>query len=377
MAEAGSPKAEEPAESKPDAPAPDAPGAAAKLLPPLQHPLSRKFAIPFSGACAGLAVVYFAVTFLGSASDGSPSVEIRLEPAKQLASDAGPAVPASSFLPARKVAGQLVADPELIDDSFEGPLPKISAAGRAPMTAYAMPVDKNDKRPKVAVVISGLGIGMAATDLALKTLPPQVTLAFVPYGQSLQSEVDRARGAGHEVLLQVPMEPFDFPNSDPGPHALLVNATAEENMRRFNWAMSRFTGYAGYTNLLGARFLGEAGAIEPVLAEGAKRGLMFFDNGASTRSLASTAARHANATIATGTLALDDIQSAAAIDTKLVQLETQAKRDGFAIGTGQLYPVTVNRVADWAMNAGARGILVVPVSALAGKPDAMASASAR
>ena len=33
--------------------------------------------------------------------------------------------------------------------------------------------------------------------------------------------VARAREAGHEVLLEVPMEPFDYPDNDPGPQTLL------------------------------------------------------------------------------------------------------------------------------------------------------------
>jgi uncharacterized protein len=336
----------------------------------------RPLAIGLISICAVLAVLMLAVAILGSASDGSPTVSIRLSSSMRNANP-GSGTRAASFLASRSISGHLVADPELIEDSFEGPLPRRAANGREPMSAYAMPIDRNDRRPKIAIVIGGLGVGAAATDLALNTLPPQITLGFVPYAQNLQSNADRARGTGHELLLQVPMEPFDFPNSDPGPHALLVSAAADENIRRFRWAMSRFTGYAGFSNLLGARFLGEAGAIEPVLAEGAKRGILFFDTGASARSLAGTAARHVSAAIATGTLTLDEVQSAAAIDNKLVQLEAQARADGFAIGVGSSYPVTIDRVARWAESAGSRGLLAVPVSALAAKPGASASASSR
>jgi hypothetical protein len=242
---------------------------------------------------------------------------------------------------------------------------------------YAQAFDRNGKRPKIAVVIQGLGVGTQATELALKTLPPPVTLAFVPFTTDVQAIVDKARGLGHEVLLQVPMEPADFPDSDPGPHALLVRASAEENIKRLNWAMSRFTGYVGIANLLGGRFLGEMGAIEPVLAEASKRGLLFFDDGTTSRSLSATAARHANVTIATGTLVLDTVQTPAAIDNKLVQLEAQATRDGFAIGVASLYPVTMTRVGQWAGNASARGFELVPITALAAKPQATASASAQ
>ena len=322
-------------------------------------------AIACFAVCIAFTTFVVAVTYFGSSADGSPSVTLRINSLTLTAS--GP-MPSSPYLAPRSVTGNLVSDPALIEDTPEGPLPVIAPDGRTAMAAYAMPFDRNDKRPKIAIVVGGLGVSDSATDAALAALPPQVTLAFAPFAKNPQAAVDKARGIGHEVLLQVPMEPFDFPDSDPGPHALLVAASADENVRRLDWAMSRFTGYVGVSNLLGARFLGEAGAIEPVLGEASKRGLMFFDTGASARSLAATAARHANATMATGTVTLDEVQTPNAIDAKLVALEKQAKQDGSAIGVGSLYPVTVARIDEWMAGVSQRGFLIVPLTALAAKP---------
>src|SRR5215471_2904762 len=255
---------------------------------------------------------------------------------------------ADSFIGARKLAGQLIADPALIEDSAVGPLPKMDASGRTPMTAYAQSFDATTKRPRIAIVIGGLDVGAANTKRALTDLPPQVTLAFSPFAPDAQDYVDRAREAGHEVLVEVPMEPFDFPESDPGHHALLVAASAEENIRRLNWAMSRFTGYVGITNRLGGRFLGEENAIMPVLGETSRRGLLFFDNGANSSSLALTGARHVNAPIATGSLTVDAIQTKESVDAKLAELEADARRNGATIGVGSVYPITIARVAAWA-----------------------------
>jgi polysaccharide deacetylase 2 family uncharacterized protein YibQ len=335
----------------------------------------RALLIGCIGVVALLAAGAGAVTLVGAASDGGPKVSLKLTAFARAPTESGGRAP--SFVNTRAVGGNLVADPLLIEDTSEGPLPVIAPDGRTPMTVYAQAFDRNGKRPKIAIVIQGLGVGTQATELALKTLPPPATLAFVPFAADVQAIVDKARGLGHEVLLQVPMEPADFPDSDPGPHALLVGASAQENIKRLNWAMSRFTGYVGIANLLGGRFLGEMGAIEPVLAEAGKRGLMFFDDGATSRSLSGTAARHANTTMAAGTLVLDMVQTPAAIDNKLVQLEAQATRDGFAIGVASLYPVTMTRVAQWAGNASARGFELVPITALAAKPQATASASAQ
>jgi polysaccharide deacetylase 2 family uncharacterized protein YibQ len=316
-----------------------------------------------------------AITYFGSAADGGPTVSLKLTAfARGALQGEGPP---PSFVDTRALSGNLIADPALLEDAPEGPLPVTARDGRAPMSAYAQTFDRSDKRPKIALVVEGLGVSTGGTDVSLKSLPSQVTFAFAPFATEVQSYVDKARGAGHEVLLQVPMEPVDFPDSDPGPHPLLVGATVEENLRRLNWALSRVTGYVGIANLLGGRFLAEAGAIEPVLAETAKRGLLFFDDGASSRSAVAASARRVNATIAKGSVILDAVQTRAAIDTKLLQLEGQARKEGFAIGVGSLYPVTLTRLADWAANASARGFVLVPITALAAQPQATASASAQ
>jgi polysaccharide deacetylase 2 family uncharacterized protein YibQ len=220
----------------------------------------------------------------------------------------------------------------------------------------------------IAIIIAGLDVGANDTANALAKLPPGVTLAFAPFAPDIQSWIDKARGAGHEVLIEIPMEPFDFPDSDPGPQSLLVAASAGENLKRFDWALARATGYVGVTNLLGGRFLGETAAVEPVMAEAAKRGLLFFDSGENSNSLTLTAARHTNIPLATGTIMLDTVQSEDAIDAKLAALESAARQDGFAIGVGSVYPVTIERVAEWASTADAHGFALAPVSALAAVP---------
>jgi polysaccharide deacetylase 2 family uncharacterized protein YibQ len=321
-----------------------------------------------------IATVLIGSEFLAPAADRAAGISLAIEPA--LAEPPQPA-PRFSLVEPRSPGGHLAADPALVEDSPFGPLPVIGADGRAPMTAYSRPFDAADKRRRIAVIVGGLNVSANNTKLALARLPPAVTLAFVPFALDAQTSVDLAREAGHEVLLEVPMEPFDFPESDPGAHALMAAASAEENIRRLNGSLSRFTGYVGITNLLGARFMSEVATLEPVLRETARRGLIFVDDGASRSSLALTAARHVGGTIATATLTLDDVQSRDSVDKKLGELEAEARRTGFAIGVGSAYPVTIARIAAWAESIEARGFVLVPISAVAGKPPQQEQASSR
>jgi polysaccharide deacetylase 2 family uncharacterized protein YibQ len=256
----------------------------------------------------------------------------------------------------------LVADPALIENSMQGPLPRIGDDGRKPMLAYAAPATAGKLR--IAIVISGLGTSDKATGAALTSLPAGITLGFAPYAGNVQNWVSQARGAGHEVLLEVPMEPFDFPDSDPGPQTLRAGFDEDSNIQRLNWALSRFTGYAGVTNLLGQRFLSDADALSPALTALARRGVYFYDNGLAAQSAAPNVALRVGAAFAQASETIDSIQSAPEIDKQLSALEDLARAHGSAIGSGFLYPVTVERIALWAKGLSGRGFVLVPVSAI-------------
>jgi len=309
--------------------------------------------------------------FLGAGREHSASITLPLKPTAP--AETQHREPQFSLVEPRSPGGQLAADPALAEDSPFGPLPIVATDGRSPMTAYARPFDATDKRPRIAVVVGGLNVSVSNTKLALARLPGPVTLAFAPLASDAQASVDAAREAGHEVLLEVPMEPFDFPESDPGAHALMVAASSDENIRRLNWSLSRFTGYVGITNLLGGRFMSEQSTIEPLLEETARRGLIFFDNGTNRSSLALTAARHAGGSIATGMLVLDEVPSRESVDKKLAELEAEARRSGSAIGVASAFPVSIARIAVWAESAETRGFALVPISAVAAKPAAPSS----
>lgn len=257
----------------------------------------------------------------------------------------------------------LIADPALTEATADGPLPRIGDDGRTPMTAYAPPVSAGS-RPRVALVMSGLGMSARQTAAALEKLPPQVTLAFAPYSDDVQHWVSEARRLGHEVLLEIPMEPFDFPDSDPGPHTLRAAVSEETNTERLTWSLTRFTGYAGITNLLGGRFLADADSLAPVMKFLARRGLLFFDSSPESRSVAPDVARQVSAPYVQSALAVDAIQTAMEIDARLSALETRARTASSAAGTGFVYPVTVERVAAWANGLPGRGFVLVPASAI-------------
>jgi uncharacterized protein len=310
------------------------------------------------------------ITLLGSA--GRPGVTLTLAGLTS-PRPVAPIIAAADALPPPVVIDKpvfagtvLVADPALIENTPLGPLPRIADDGRKPMTVYAAPAAAGKFR--IAIVVSGLGISAKATNAALASLPPGVTLGFAPYANDVQHWVSQARQFGHEVVLEVPMEPFDFPDSDPGPHTLRTGADENANLERLTWAMTRITGYAGVTNLLGQRFLSDSDALSPAMTYLARRGLYFYDNGAAQQSAAPQVAASTATPFGQANESLDSIQTALEIDRHLSALEDEARAHGSAIGSGFIYPITVDRIAAWSKGLQGRGFVLVPVSAIVSAP---------
>ena len=253
-------------------------------------------------------------------------------------------------LPAAPLAGLTAPGP---GGSF---LPIISTDGRNPSQAYARPFQSNGK-PKVALVIGGLGLNAKSTRQAIEQLPPEVTLSFVPYADGLQAWIDLARANGHEVLLEAPMEPADYPNNDPGPYTLLTTSKPTETVQHLDWLLSRATGYFGVTNYLGSKFVTSDPAMATFSGDLRQRGLAFVDDGSAAR-------RGGGIPRASADLVVDDQLAGDAIDKQLAALEAAALQHGQALGSGFAYPITLDEVGRWAAGLSARGYQLAPASAV-------------
>ena len=160
------------------------------------------------------------------------------------------------------------------------------------------------------------------------------------------------------------MEPFDYPNNDPGPHTLLTTIDADENLQRLDWLLSRFTGYVGVTSFMGAKFTTSADSMEPILAELNDRGLLYLDSKSSRNSVASDIASELELPSVTSNRFIDRVASRVAIDARLFELERIAKSSGSAVGIGFPYPVTIERVSQWAIALRRKRYALAPLSAV-------------
>lgn len=271
--------------------------------------------------------------------------------------------------PADVAALAPVPDPELIKKSDFGFLPVIGPTGRQAWRIYARPFDDPLDRPRISIVISEMGMSSSATKSAIQNLQGAVTLSFNPYARDLQSWIEQARAAGHEILLQLPMEPFGYPKNDPGPHSLLTSLTDQENLNRLDWMLGRFTGYSGVTNQMGSKFTATAADIQPVLNVIKSRGLLFLDGRTSAKSVAGQLAAKSKVPVAINNRFLDHKADRITIDARLKDLERIARYTGTAVGIGYPYPVTLERIALWTQGLARKGFVLVPISAAVNRQE--------
>jgi polysaccharide deacetylase 2 family uncharacterized protein YibQ len=259
-----------------------------------------------------------------------------------------------------------LADPDksLSETVGGGVIPKISTDGRKPWKFYGKTFRKDKTLPRVSIIIKGLGLSKAATTAAINHTPSEVTLAFNPYAKGVGNWIGLARAVGHETLITLPMEPIDFPNSDPGPFALQVGLQQTENIDRLRYILSVSRGNIGLLQMMGTRFVASRKALEPVLKEIHSRGLLIVDNGFAKNSQISKISATIGLPRARSDIFLDQNASRSAIMQKLSALEATAKKNKSAIGIAQPLPNSISLIMNWARTLAAKKLILAPISAV-------------
>ncbi len=252
---------------------------------------------------------------------------------------------------------------QLLEPYKSGALPQTSKEGIRPLDAYARrPNPATLTQARIAILVNGIGLNSDMTIKAIEDLPADISLGLSPYGDDINSWMKSARLSGHEVLLQAPMEPFDYPDNDAGPQSLLTNLDQRQNNERLAWVLGQTTNYVGLVNFMGDRFTANESRMQDFLGKVRDRGLMYVDDGSSPRSKAEEIAAAQNVPFVQSDLVLDQTLSSEAIGLQLLELETIARKRGIAVATATAFPVTLNELETWSQRLEERGLSLVPIS---------------
>ncbi len=248
-------------------------------------------------------------------------------------------------------------------------LPTLPYDPNLPWRLYAAPFSDGEPRPRIAIVFVSLGLSDGATEAIIQQLPGAVTLAFSPYSRKLPDWISRARANGHEVLVELPMEPLNYPDDDPGPLALLDDRPMEDNVTRLGGILDRAQGAVGVAAQMGSRFSGSEELMRPILAALGERGYLYVDNSTAPMSVVPALSQHIAVPVVINDHYLDTEASRIAIDGRLQQIERIARSEGAAVAFAMPYPITIERLLAWIPTLEAKGFVLAPVTAVVGHQE--------
>ena len=257
--------------------------------------------------------------------------------------------------------------PHITEETETGPLPVIAADGRQPWLEYSRGFKRADRKPRIALIISNLGLSETYTKAALELLPEDITLSFSHVAPRLKTWVREARQKGHEILLDIPMEPIGFPKNDPGRATLLTSSNEVENLNRLEHIMKQAGGYVGLLGTLGTKFMLHSETFLPVLKSIKQRGLIYVDSRSTSRSLGPELASSIQLPKAFNNVFVDREPSQEKIKNKLDELERIALKRRFAVGIAQPFPITIEILSQWTERLKSKQIALAPITAIVDK----------
>jgi polysaccharide deacetylase 2 family uncharacterized protein YibQ len=232
-----------------------------------------------------------------------------------------------------------------------------------PVRRFARPALFLGEKPRIGVLVTGLGLNRGVTAAAIADLPPEVSLSFSPYAPDLAAWIDAAHAYGHEAMLDLPLEPRNYPQDDPGPLGLLTALNGEENLRRLDELLKDADGVAGVATQFGDRFLADEAALRPVLSELGQRGLGFLVTREGSNSLAAAKGLADAPMRAQVDRSLPQDASRQALAGEIEALLTRAKTEAQVLAVVPSHPLGIAALTTLAAAAKDRGMALVPASA--------------
>jgi polysaccharide deacetylase 2 family uncharacterized protein YibQ len=216
---------------------------------------------------------------------------------------------------------------------------------------------------KVAIIIDDLGYNNHKADEFLK-IDAKLTFSIFPLAPNSISIAQKANAMGKDVMLHLPMEPYRYPEKNPGNGALLLSMSDEKLLEILDIDIMSVPFIKGINNHMGSRFTEDRKKMMIVLKRIEKRGLFFLDSLTSSDSVGYKLAKEIGLDTAARDIFLDNEKDIEYIIAQIDKLVRISQRRGYAIGIGHPYPSTIEALKRMIPEFEAKGIEVVPISHL-------------
>lgn len=219
------------------------------------------------------------------------------------------------------------------------------------------PSVKDDGGPIIAIVIDG--IGLLNPNIKLD-LPSQVTLgmpSYVPYKEFS----DNAAIMKHNILLNIPLEPLNYPEDEADPNSLLTKNDEQENLSILDSVFSNSKDYDAVYSSHDDKYTNSYESSKALLSRLKDKKIIYLSGLTDKNALIYQIAEKMNFYILENDIILDSVLSREEIAMQLLELERMAQISGSAIAIGGSYPITMELVNEWIPSLASKGIKIVPI----------------
>jgi uncharacterized protein len=224
-----------------------------------------------------------------------------------------------------------------------------------------LPLGPSPSAPRVAIIIDDLGYNDRDHHRFLAIHYP-LTFAILPdlpYSQQISREGSQQ---GREVMLHLPLEPWEYPRKNPGRGVILSSMREEEMREVLSQDLRSVPDAVGVNNHMGSRLTEERRAMRVLLSEIKGLNLYFIDSLTTKDTVIPSLSREIGIRAGSRNVFLDNLEDRSYIEGQLQQLIHVARRRGEAIGVGHAYPLTAEVLRDFLPKLEAEGIRLVPAS---------------
>lgn len=196
-----------------------------------------------------------------------------------------------------------------------------------------------DRLPKVVIIIDDLGYDKKIAQQFID-LNANFTFSVLPQSPFQKRIATSAHQKGYEVMLHLPMEPFEYPAVNPGKGALLSTMSPDELIDQLEKDINAVPYIKGVNNHMGSKITSTSTQMYQIFSILKKKNLYFIDSRTTSKTLCRPSARLLQLPFSQRDIFLDNIQEPDAIREQLQKLIDLARKHGDAVGIAHPHPAT-------------------------------------
>ncbi|MFW6172327.1 MAG: divergent polysaccharide deacetylase family protein [Elusimicrobiota bacterium] len=217
------------------------------------------------------------------------------------------------------------------------------------------------KESFIALIVDDVGYKKQIKEFIELDIP--ITYSILPGLPYSKFFAEKFKTSNIPYLLHMPMEPYGYPEKDPGKIALFTDMSKTEISRMIEKALKSVPGARGINNHMGSKFTSDKKSVKKMLDILKKKELFFIDSSTSKDSVGYKMAKQYNVPTQLNNMFLDNKDSYDYITDRLKKLKKTASKNNLTVVICHATRKNISKaLKEYIPEIKKQGIEFVPVS---------------